>query len=60
MEESTKQRGGKREGAGRKPKIAKNVTFGANQEVADILASLDCNKNDFINAAILAYAKTKK
>lgn len=57
METETKQRGGKREGAGRKSKVAKNMTFGAIQEVADFFSTYEGNKNEFINQAILAYIK---
>lgn len=60
METQSKQRGGKREGAGRKSKIEKNVTFGAIKEVTDILTALEGNKNEFINKAIIEYAKKLK
>ena len=59
METQTKQRGGKREGAGRKSKVAKKMTFGAIQEVVDFFATFEGNKNDFINKAILAYIKNQ-
>lgn len=55
METQTKQKGGKREGAGRKSKVAKNMTFGAVQEVANFFSTYEGNKNEFINNAILAY-----
>lgn len=58
METETKQRGGKREGAGRKKTTAKQIGFCATQEVVDVLADV-ANKSEFICKAILAY-KNKK
>ncbi len=56
--EETKKWGGKREGSGRPKKdIARYVSFGANSEVVEILDKLDCPKAEFLNAAVLHYAK---
>lgn len=60
MEDNKNTHGGKREGAGRKKTTEKRIMFGASAEVAEILEKLEGNKSEFINAAILAYAKTKK
>ena len=54
------QWGGKREGAGRKKKdLGKYYGFNSTHEVDAILSSLTTSKSDFINEAILAYAKSK-
>ena len=60
METQNKKWGGKREGAGRKSKVAKNMTFGAIQEVVEFFATFEGNKNEFINKAILAYIQKEK
>ena len=49
----SKSWGGARSGAGRKKKYAKNVFFGATQEVADILEQIEGNRSDFINECII-------
>lgn len=54
-EQSPKAWGGARNGAGRKKKYAKNIFFGATQEVADILDQLEENRSDFINRCIMQY-----
>ncbi len=46
--EKTNKRGGFRVGSGRKKKCVKRITFSANQEVLDILNTLECNQSDFI------------
>lgn len=46
--EKTNKRGGFRVGSGRKKKYVKRITFSANQEVLDILNTLECNQSDFI------------
>lgn len=58
METKNKNWGGKRENAGRKGKVEKKITFGAIKEVSDFFDTYEGNKNEFINKAILAYAKT--
>lgn len=60
METQNKKWGGKREGAGRKSKVAKNMTFGAIQEVVEFFSTFEGNKNEFINKAILAYIQKEK
>ena len=60
MDEKKNTRGGKREGAGRKKTTKKRIMFGASAEVAAIIEQLEGSKSDFINKAILAYAKKQK
>lgn len=60
MEKETKKNGwgGKREGAGRKPKEhGKKVNFTATLEVDSILESIGKGKGDYINKAITFYTK---
>lgn len=45
--------GGARKGSGRKKTCAMRVFFSANEEVAEILASHEGKKSDFINECIL-------
>lgn len=59
MEEIKNTRGGKREGAGRKKTTDKRIMFGASAEVVEILDKLEGNKSDFINQAIIEFAKRK-
>lgn len=59
METEKNQWGGAREGSGRKKTKARNTGFRCTQEVADILDSLSTSKTDFINEAIVFYAKEK-
>lgn len=59
METQTKQKGGKREGAGRKKTTEKRIMFGASTEVLGILEGIEGNKSEFINKAILAYSNNK-
>lgn len=59
MEKETKKNGwgGKREGAGRKPKEhGKPFSFYSTKEVESILSSVE-RKTEFINKAIAFYAK---
>lgn len=58
MEAQNKQRGGKRDGAGRKKTTAKRITFGASAEVIGMIGAIS-DKSAFINAAILFYAAHK-
>ena len=60
MDEKKNTRGGKREGAGRKKTTEKRIMFGASVEVAAIIERLEGSKSDYINKAILAYAKQQK
>ncbi|MBR6106279.1 MAG: hypothetical protein IKP81_14640 [Paludibacteraceae bacterium] len=60
MDEKKNTRGGKREGAGRKKTTEKRIMFGASVEVAAIIERLEGSKSDYINKAILAYAKLNK
>lgn len=60
MEEATnkKKHGGARIGAGRKKKdIGRYFGFNATKQVTAILENLNTSKSDFINNAILDYAK---
>lgn len=50
--EQTKQRGGKRDGAGRKKTTAKRIMFGASEEVAEVMDQIS-DKSAFINEAVL-------
>lgn len=59
MKTPTKQKGGKREGAGRKKTTEKRIMFGASAEVLGILEGIEGNKSEFINKAILAYSNNK-
>jgi hypothetical protein len=59
MEEQTKKRGGKREGAGRKKFTCKRYGFNAPEDVALILESIG-NKSDFICSAIRAFHKSTR
>ena len=52
----TENRGGRREGAGRKPTTAKKYVVCATQEVMDILEAVSGSKSDFICRAVLHYA----
>lgn len=52
-EQTPRTWGGARNGAGRKKKYAKNIFFGATQEVVDILNKLEENRSDFINRCII-------
>lgn len=54
--ETTKKRGGAREGAGRKKTSVKNTGFRTNEESNAVLEKVK-NKSDFINAAIVFYGK---
>lgn len=56
--EEKKNRGGKREGAGRKKTTCKRYGFNADEQITAILESVD-NKTDFIYEAILKLAKEK-
>lgn len=56
MEEKSKQRGGKREGSGRKKTNVRAVSFRIPQEIADILANVEHPK-EWICDAILLKAK---
>ena len=58
-QEVKKQRGGKREGAGRKKTTCKKYGFNASEEVSKILESIP-NKTEYINQAILEKFKRKK
>lgn len=58
MEETNKKRGGKREGAGRKKtNHGKYYGFNSTPEVESILESLSKSKTEFINNAIISFAK---
>ncbi len=62
MEEIKKNsgHGGSREGAGRKRKdIGRYFGFNATTQVTAILDGLTTSKSDFINEALLDYAKRK-
>ena len=50
-------RGGRREGAGRKHTTVKKYVVCATQEVADILEAVAGSKSDYICRAVLHYAK---
>lgn len=55
-----KQWGGKRAGSGRKKTVhGKYYGFNSTPETDAILQSISTSKTDFINEAILAYAKSK-
>lgn len=58
-DQSTKieNRGGRREGAGRKATTAKKYAVCATQEVVDILEAVTGSKSDYICRAVLHYAK---
>ncbi|MBP5455702.1 MAG: hypothetical protein J6Y37_04325 [Paludibacteraceae bacterium] len=58
-QEVKKQRGGKREGAGRKKTTCKKYGFNASEEVSKILESIP-NKTEYINQAILEKFKREK
>lgn len=60
MSEEQKSWGGARKGAGRPKKGTKYYNFMALPEVDAILSSLEGNKSEYINNAILAYAQNKK
>ena len=53
----TENRGGRREGAGRKATTVKKYAVCATQEVVDILESVSGSKSDYICRAVLHYAK---
>ena len=53
VEIETKQRGGAREGAGRKRKGVHYYGFRATQEVHDILSKVEGSKADYINECII-------
>ena len=59
MEEKTKQWGGKREGSGRKKKATAQIGLRVPEDVANILASVEGSKTDFICEAIRFYANMK-
>ena len=53
--ETTKQWGGKREGAGRKKTSVKTYCIYAPQDVFDIMEAVEGNKSEYILNAIRAY-----
>lgn len=53
-------RGGRREGAGRKATTAKKYVVCATQEVMDILEAVSGSKSDYICKAVLHYAAAMK
>ena len=57
MSQSTKveNRGGRREGAGRKHTTVKKYQLCATQEVADILEAVTGSKSDYICRAVIHY-----
>ena len=55
--EEKKKRGGKREGAGRKPTTVKPYMFYATQEVHDILEAVDGSRSAYICKCILMAAE---
>lgn len=59
MELQNSNWGGVREGAGRKKTKARNTGFRCTQEASDVLDKLSMSKTDFINEAIMFYAKEK-
>ena len=59
MEEKTKQWGGKREGSGRKKKATAQIGLRVPEDIANILASVEGSKTDFICEAIRFYANMK-
>ncbi len=56
----TENRGGRREGAGRKATTAKKYAVCATQEVVDILEAVTGSKSDYICRAVLHYAAVLK
>ena len=59
-QESNNQWGGSRKGAGRKKKDhGKYYGFNSTHEEDAILSSIATSKTDFINEAIISYARTK-